>query len=465
MSIRGKWDFLESFKDWGSSLNYWTERWIPDSWVICVILTAIAYGMTLIWGSATPLQAVEAWGKGLWVLLALAMQFSIAMIAAYACAVSKPMSKMLNRVSSWPNPDKPWQAIGIMAIISLFSAWLNWALSLVLSSIFIPFVMKNNPRVDYRLLVTTAYLGLGTVWHAGLSASAPLILATPDNFLIKAGVVHELIPTTRTILSWFNILYVIFISLVSGLVIIALTPKAEKAFLLQPERVKGLISFQPVEKPKDSLTPAMRMEWWPGWNLLVAMLMLLTLISQLKRLGFGLGWTIDAYNCTFLFLGLVLHWYPKPFLEACREGVKNTWGIILQFPFYAGIFGLVNFTNLGEFLSRFFSSLGSSSSFPLLVYWYSALLNYFVPSGGSKWAIEAPYLIQAGQNFGISIPTITLAYAYGDMTTNLIQPFWAIPILSVTNLKFGDIMGYCMIVCLVCALVTSLAMLIMPLIL
>jgi short-chain fatty acids transporter len=178
--------------------------------------------------------------------------------------------------------------------------------------------------------------------------------------------------------------------------------------------------------------------------------------------GFGTSWTINAYNMVFLIAALLLHRRPMSFLHACREGVGATWGIILQFPFYAGIFGVMNGTGLGAWLGALFASSASTATYPLVVYVYSAVLNLFVPSAGSKWLIEAPYLIPAAEQLRVSVETTVLAYAYGDTTTNLIQPFWAIPILSVTGLRFGEMVGYTSLVALVCFLVSAAAMLLIP---
>ena len=305
--------------------------------------------------------------------------------------------------------------------------------------------MRANPRVDFRLLVTCAYLGVGTVWHTGLSGSAPLIIATPDNFLIQAGILAETIPTTQTMFASFNLWYALVAGLVGILVAAILVPPAADAVTASAEQADRLEALnQPIQKP-DATRPAEKMEWWPGWSLLASSAMLLYFGLQILEKGFGQTWTIDNYNLIFLALGLLLHWYPKSFLHACEQGIRNTWGIVIQYPLYAGIFGLMSYTALGEVLTAFFIDASSPRTFPSIVYLYSGVLNYFVPSGGSKWIVEASYLIPAGQTLGLSIPTVTLSYAYGDMTTNLLQPFWAIPILTVAGLRFGDIMGYCLL--------------------
>jgi len=178
--------------------------------------------------------------------------------------------------------------------------------------------------------------------------------------------------------------------------------------------------------------------------------------------GFGSSWNIDAYNSVFLAAALLLHGRARSFLAACREGIGSAWGIVLQFPFYAGIFGLMQNTGLGEWVGALFTELSTQRSYPFVVWVYSGLMNLFVPSAGSKWLIEAPFLIPAGEAHGVSVVTTTLAYAYGDSATNLIQPFFAIPLLAVARLRFGDVVGYTFLVSLACGVVGMAAMWLIP---
>jgi short-chain fatty acids transporter len=219
---------------------------------------------------------------------------------------------------------------------------------------------------------------------------------------------------------------------------------------------------RPPEPTAPPETPRDRIDAFRGWVWLAAVLLAWPLGHSIATRGFGTSWTINAYNATFLVLALLLHGRPISFLRACRNGVDAAWGIILQFPFYAGIFGLMQNTGLGSWIERLFSSLATQGTYPFVVYVYSAIMNLFVPSAGSKWLIEAPYLIPAGEHLDVSVVTVLLAYAYGDSTTNLIQPFFAIPILAVTRLRFGDVVGYTFLVALVCFAVTTAAMFWIP---
>jgi short-chain fatty acids transporter len=174
-------------------------------------------------------------------------------------------------------------------------------------------------------------------------------------------------------------------------------------------------------------------------------------------------WTIDIYNMLFLGLAVLFHWRPKPFLNACQEGAKNTWGVLLQFPFYAGMFGMITYTKLGEFLSFCFHFYPKNlSAHYLFIYIYSGIMNYFLPSGGAKWSIEATYILEAGRKLGVSDAAVVLAYSWGDMMTDIIQPFWAIPMLTIVGLKFGQIMGYCTVIRLFYMVMVIIAMFFMP---
>jgi short-chain fatty acids transporter len=447
----------------GLTLTRWTERWVPDSWVIAVVLTLVVALLAMTVGGASAAAALNAWGGGLWALLTLTMQFTLMMVVAYACAVSPPIKRAFVWLASCSDPARPRQAVVLMALFSTVTAWLNWAFSLVVTAAFLPFVVRANPRADFRLLVTCAYLGIGTVFHTGLSGSAPLIIATPDNFLIKAGVLNETISTARTLFTPFNLVYALVAGLLGIAITAALVPPGGQALKVADEQAARLAAVNTAKSKPATMIPADRIEWWPGWSLIVGGAMLLYFALQVRTLGLGRAWTIDNYNLLFLALGLLLHWSPKSFLHACEEGVKNTWGIVIQYPLYGGIFGLMSSTDLGKVLTHFFVSASSPRSFPLIVYVYSTMLNYFIPSGGSKWIVEASYLIPAGQALGVSVPTVTLSYAYGDMTTNLIQPFWAIPILTVAGLRFGDIMGYCFILTGLLFVFNLLALLLIPL--
>jgi short-chain fatty acids transporter len=455
---------LGAVREAGSLLSRFTERWVPDSWVICMILTALALLLAVGGAGAGVEEALLAWGDGVWVLLTLAMQFTIAMVAAHACVSSRPVFRLLDRLAGLPDPRRPLQAVLLAGVFSLVTAYLNWALCLVACALFVPFVCRRNPEVDVRVLIAASYIGLGTVWHCGLSGSAPLILATPGNPLLAPSsgppVVDRLYPVTETLFNSFNLVYMAVIGAVGLGMAAALHPRRDRV-TLTPEQVERILPTPPAAEPRPG-TPGSRVDAFRGWVWLAALLLAYPLGHSIAVRGFGTSWTIDAYNAVFLVTALLLHGRPLPFLRACRQGVDAAWGIIVQFPFYAGIFGLMQNTGLGRWIGDLFAELTSQASYPFVVYVYSALMNLFVPSAGSKWLIEAPYLVPAGEALDVSVVTVLLSYAYGDSTTNLIQPFFAIPILAVTRMRFGDVVGYTFLIAAACFAVSSVAMALIP---
>ena len=448
----------------GESLSRFTQRWIPDSWVVCMMLTVLAMLLAIFGAGAGLNETVLAWGGGLWALLELAMQFTIAMIAAHACVSSRPAFRFLNWLASRPDTDRPVQAVVLLGAFSIVVAYFNWAASVVASALFLPFIARRNPKADIRLLVAAGYLGLGTVWHGGLSGSAPLIMATSGNPITTPPpgtepLVDRLLPVTETLFNSFNLIYLLIVSVVA-LGMVALLHPRQNARTLSEDELNMIMPVMP--EAADPTTPAGGIDAFRGWIFLAVILIGYPLGHSIVTQGFGASWTINAYNAVFLIGALLLQGRPSNLVRAFGNGARTASGVILQFPFYAGIFGIINSTGLGDWLGGLFVQVATTDTYPLIVYVYSGVVNIFVPSGGSKWLIEAPYLLPAARDLAVSPTTTLLAYCYGDSTSNLIQPFWAIPILTVTRMKFGDILGYSGLIALALFSVTAVAMLMIP---
>ncbi len=419
-------------------LTAWSTRWVPDAYVIAVLLTGFVFVLGLVFTASSPLDLVRYWGSGFWELLSFGMQMCLIIVTGYMLAVAAPVRRMFDALAR--RAKSPRGAVVMTALLSLGLATIHWGLSIVGSAVFVRRVARQQPRADYRLLVCCAYLGLGTLWHAGLSASMPLLVATPGHFMEKElGV----IPVTRTLLHPLNL------ALVAATIIVLTTLAAR----LQPAGgVEPLVDWSstpdddddapPVAPPAGAArTPAARLEDSRLVNWIVG-------LSGLVWLGWwfaahGLqGINLNTVNFTFLMLAVLLHGRPSALLAAAERGGRYVWGVILQFPFYAGIFGIIKESKLQDVIAGWFTGVSRPSTYPLVVLWYSGLLNYVIPSGGSKWAIEAPYVVKAAHVLGARLDLTVLAYAWGDMLTDIIQPFWAIPLLTMVRLSFRDIMGY-----------------------
>ncbi len=437
------------------ALTRWSTRWVPDAWIIAVILSVVTYLLALTFTRSTAYQLVQYWGNGFWVLLSFAMQMCLIIVTGYIVATTPLVNRILRALAGLPRSPKG--TIALMALVSMVLAWLNWGLSIVGAAVFSRFVVQKQRGVDYRLLVATAYLGLGVMWHSGLSGSSTLLVATPKHFL-EAEI--GLIPITQTTFHPFNLL-------LAAVILVALTafgptmhPRPEETVEVDPALVREGGFAAPPEPAV--LTPALRLERSPVINLLVGAGGLIWLWWYLGEKGFA-GINLDLVNFTLLMVGVLLHWTPASFLKAAMEAGSFIWGVVIQFPFYAGIFGIIRYSGFAEVMSGWFTAIATPATYPFIVLWYSGVLNYIVPSGGSKWAIEAPYVIAAGKSLGVPNPITILAYAWGDMVTDIIQPFWAIPLLGVARLEFRDIMGYCLLYFALYMVIVSVAFLLLPL--
>lgn len=437
-----------------SALTRWSTRWVPDSWVIAVLLTLFSVFLVLGFTKSTPYQVVQYWGRGFWVLLTFAMQMCLIILTGYILAVSPVVNKFLNWLAGIPKT--PRQTIAMMAFLSMGMAWFNWGFSIVGSAVFVRFAARKQSGVDYRLLCAAAYLGLGTFWHAGLSASSPLLVATPGHFMEK---VTGIIPVSETIFHPFNLVTCLIILVFFVIFTPMLHPKPEDTVSVDKELVKEDSGFVPPERPAD-MTPGQWFEFSPWINWITGFSGLIWLYWHFSTKGPLL--TLDVVNFMFLMIGILLHPTPASLLKAAEEAGTFIWGVVLQFPFYAGIFGIIQYSNFQDVVAHWFTAISTKETFPVVTFLYSGILNYFVPSGGSKWAIEAPYVIQAGKELGVPNALSVLAYAWGDMATDIIQPFWALPLLGVAKLGFRDIMGYCIMLFIPYMIITTIAFILAP---
>ena len=435
------------------ALTALSQRWIPSAFAIAVLLTFVTFAIA-VGAGATPKEALVAWGNGFWTLLPFAMQMSLVILTGYIVSSAPAVERLFTRLASVPR--SPRAAVVMMALVSMGLAWIHWGLSIVGCAMFVRHVARAQRRVDYRLLVAAAYFGMGATWHAGLSASAPLLVATPGHFLEgRIGV----IPVTRTIFHPFNLTLTAIVVAVLALLAYLLHPREAEAVCIDDRALDALGRFTP-PMPPAAMSPAAAIDhrWW--LNGLIGATGTAWLAWYFATRGFSL--TLDVLNFAFLMLGILLHRSPASVLAAAEQGASLLAGVVLQFPFYAGMFGVIQGTGLGERIGAWIAEATNPRVFPLLLYWYSGIVNYFVPSGGSKWAIEAPYLVDAAQRLGLGVDQVVVAYAWGDMATDLIQPFWALPLLAAARLDFRDIMGYAALVFVVYAALVSLAFWLLP---
>lgn len=425
------------------------QRYLPDPFLFVVILTFVVFILGLIFTDSSPYQMVQFWGNGFWSLLTFSMQMVLVLVTGHVLASSSPFKKGLGALATLAK--SPGQAIIIVTVVSMIASWINWGFGLVIGALFAKELAKKVQNVDYRLLIASAYSGF-LIWHGGFSGSIPLTIATEGHF---SESIIGIISTDQTIFASFNILIVLALLVIIPVVNRLMMPSKEETVVVDPMLLKEDVQAATLEK--GSLTPADRLENSRIVSLLAGLLGLVFLFYYFSNNGFKLN--LDIVNFLFLFLGILFHGTPKRFLEAVMNAVKGASGIIVQFPFYAGIMGMMTVSGLAMVMSEAFVSISNNFTFPFFAFISAGIVNFFVPSGGGQWAVQAEVMLEAAKALDVSVAKTAMAVAWGDAWTNLIQPFWALPALAIAGLKAKDIMGFCVLALLVSGVVISVGLL------
>lgn len=411
------------------------QRYLPDAFIFALILTALVFLLGIFMTDSTPMNMVTHWGDGFWDLLAFTMQMSLIVITGYMLASAPAVTLLLRRLSLLAHT--PVQAVVLVTLVALIACLINYGFGLVIGALFARHVARQVPTVDYRLLIASAYSGF-LVWHGGLSASIPLTIATTDHFLVDSlGV----IPISETLFTPYN-LFIIAVLFVSLPIINALSLRATDQNQQIDPAFLDLDSHKE-EAATKAVTPAEKLENSQILSMLIGLTGIGYVIYYFSQNGLDLN--INIVNFTFLFLAILFHRTPKKLLKSVNEAVKNAGGIIIQFPFYAGIMGMMVASGLSDKIALWFVQISTEETLPLLTFISAGLINMFIPSGGGQWAVQGPIMIPAALELGADPARIAMAVAWGDAWTNMIQPFWALPLLAIAGLKVRDIMGFCVI--------------------
>ena len=418
----------------------WTERWFPDAFIFTALaVIAVAAGALLI--GAPPKAIAVSFGTGFWSLINFTMQMAIIVIIGYVVASSPPVKRMIDALASVPKTGRG--AIVYVAFVSMLCSLLNWALSLVFAGLLVrSLARRSDLKMDYRAAGAAAYLGLGSIWALGISSSAAQLQANSASLPKPIMQITGVIPFSETIFTWQSMLMCVILMILS-LVIAYLSAPAEAqshtARDLDIDTSNESDALPPRERPGEWL------EYSPILTVLIVALGIGWLWNEFSTKGFILGISnLNSYNFLFFILGLLLHWRPRRFLNAVTKAVPATAGILVQFPLYGGIAAILTEpkgtggVSLSHDLANVFVGLASTDSYPILMGIYSAILGFFVPSGGGKWIIEAPYVMQAAIDLKVHLGWAVQIYNAAEALPNLINPFWMLPLLGILGLKARD---------------------------
>jgi short-chain fatty acids transporter len=404
------------------------EAFLPDAFVFGLLLTLLVYVAAFCFTPFGAVELVEFWGKEFWSLNAFTMQMIFVLICGHMLATSPLVKKFLHLLAQLAKNEQ--QALIILSLFSGVACWINWGFGLIVAGVLAVEFAKKLGKVNFGLFVATAFAGF-VVWHAGLSGSIPLKIAGKDEILTR--IYPDLsIPLDQTIFTSWNLLAVGLIFL--SFPILALWMRTE-------DKVEIKVSEDLPEVVIPASTWREKIEESRFLNLIFFTFFILVLFLGLKK---GEVIDINRINIIFLSLALLLHQTPKKFLKALGQSFNSASGIAIQFPFYAGLMGLMQYSGLADRISELFLKISTADTLALWTFLSGGIVNLFIPSGGGQWVVQGPIMLKAAKELGVDPAKISMALAWGDAWTNLIQPFWALPIIALAGVKLKDIMGYCL---------------------
>ena len=422
----------------GLALADWSEKWFPDPLVFAFLGVIVVYLLGIVAGESPTKLGLEA-GRNFWTLIPFTMQMVMIIIGGYIVASAPLVRRGISRLAGIPKT--PRGAITLVAAVATLSSLISWGLSPIISGFLVREMTQRIKGMDFRAAGAAAYLGTCSVWALGLSSSAAMLMATRSSLPPSLFAISGFIPLTQTLFLWQSIVTAGVVILVALGVAHWSAPTAENA---RTADSYGLSFEPPAEKSELRTKPGEWLEYSPLLNILVGGLLAGYLVNVFRTSPQGALAALDlnVYNLMFLTAGLLLHWRPRRFVRAVADAIPATGGVIIQFPFYAMIFGMITGTGLSAKLAHLFTSASTHDTFALLAAGYSAVLGLFIPSGGSKWVVEAPYVLQAAIAHRVHLGWVVQIYNVSEAMPNLINPFWMLPLLGILRIKARDLIGY-----------------------
>ena len=432
----------------GEWLSRQSERFVPSPFVLALLLSAVTCLLAGFFGDAVTGQApidrlgtiADGWFGAFYGSsgLTFAMQMTIVLVTGHVLARSAPVRGVVGRIARVAKGPKT--AAFVVALVACLASVIQWGLGAIVGAFMAremgrAFERDGRP-VDYPLLGAAGYAGF-MVWHGGLSGSAPLKVAEEGHFVAD---IIGVVPVSQTLLSPLNLV-------ITGTLLVVIPSLFWALMPTEPERMTTPdVSASETDDEADAGPsyehPLLHwLEQTRAINLMAGMLGFGFLGWYFAGRGVA-GWNLNAINLLFLTAGLVLYPTPGAYVRAIREGVQGAAGIILQFPFYFGILGVLQVSGLIEQIAEFFVSISTQVTFPIFAFLSAGIVNFFVPSGGGQWAVQGQVLMEAAKQLGVPTHEAIMAFSYGDAWTNMLQPFWALPLLGIMGLEARDIIGY-----------------------
>jgi short-chain fatty acids transporter len=424
----------------------YAERYIPNPYLYAVVLTFITVAAALVWTESRPGQVIDAWYKGIWDILAFALQMALVLVTGVTLAAAPLVKRLLRRLAAIPTGQT--SAALTVFFAAALGSWLNWGFGLVVGALVAREIAKRLEDVDFSFLVAAAYMGF-MVWASGLSSSIALATATPGSALnIVEKVTGQVAGFDQTIFTAYNLVPVVLLLILIPLALRFMGPHVRE--MKRVDRTALIAQDEEGTPPARPRTFATRLEDAWSLSLLLVLMGAYYEVHTIRQKGFHLD--INGFIFIVLMLGLLFHWRPIRYVRAFETSARTVGPILLQFPLYGGIMGIMTGTGLAALIAARFVDFSTAHTLPFWSFISSNIISLFVPSGGGHWAVQGPFMVPAAVKLHVNPALTAMATAMGEQTANMIQPFWALPILAIARLGIKDIMGYCVI-----ALVIGLA--------
>ncbi|SHG51498.1 short-chain fatty acid transporter [Flagellimonas flava] len=435
------------------------RRYLPSPFTIAVVLTVLTLILALLFTENTSdrnhfVELLSFWERGIWNngLLVFAYQMMLILVLGHVLVLSKPMERLILGITTLVKNTS--NAALLVALPTMMVSFFNWGLGLIFGAILArkvgEYAQANNIPINYPLIGASGYVGL-MVWHGGISGSAPIkvseeghlqsLMASMSNSQLLEGL-PKLISTSDTVFSPWNLILFGLVALAISLTVYVLGRKL-------PPGQMHLKEYKFQSASKEKLEGAEKLDYSKPAALFFGILILAAFIVQYLPALRSLNITPNMLNFFMFGLAIVLHGNFKSFLNAIEEAIGDTSGILIQFPLYFGIMGIMASSGMINGISDFFVSIGTATTLPIFTFLSAGLVNIFVPSGGGQWAVQGPLVLESALQLGVPLPKAIMALAYGDQITNMLQPFWALPLLGITKLKAKEILPYTLVFMLI----------------
>ena len=435
------------------------KNFLPAPFTIAALLSLVTFLLAFFISDKTSedshvFEILSYWEKGLWdsKMTVFAMQMMLMLVLGHSLALTKPIKKLINKATYFCSNSA--RAAAIITFSTLIISLFNWGLGLIFGAIFArkvgEYATRNKIKINYPLIGAAGYSGM-MVWHGGVSGSAPLKIAEEGHFLQeKIGIISQ----SQTVFSLMNIYISITLLIILPIAMYLIGKKSQSAIinLVEEESTKPL-KITGAEKLDHSNIIA----YLFGGIILIFSIYKALIIPDIISLKFI---TPNFINLLLLALCIIMHQNFYNFLMAIDKAIRGASGILIQFPLYFGIMGIMKYSGMIEIMSDFFIEVSTKQTFPILTFLSAGIVNIFVPSGGGQWAVQGPIIVESAIKIGVSIPKAIMSLAYGDQITNMLQPFWALPLLGITGLKAKEILPYTLILMLIGSCVFIMGLLI-----